>query len=175
MADKYIVLLGNKERKVIAKTVLTVGEHIPGPVTGLESYWPLLKCVKKSAKHGGVGFYDKPLKDMGVATWKAWPVPQDGGEPVLGKSIDENPFGDYTEEGWEAYKKEFAEWAAAKDAEKNKPKPAVTAEKPAAPAVISASKSAGVISGGWRAKIAACLTAEEKKQMVKDTVSFYFG
>lgn len=170
MADKYLILLGDKSHKVIAKTFLT-SEHVE-PVTNLDGYWKIRACVRKPSKAGGVGLFDSGLKKMGIATWKAWPCPAEG-EPVLGKTIDDNPYPEFKDEGWENAMKEYAEYIAAKKEEGEK-KPAVT-EAPAAPAVISASKQSGVISGGWKAKVAAALTAEEKKAMMRDVIAFFFG
>lgn len=154
--SKYLIQFGDANRAP-SKSIAPVLAEMDR-VRTQEDYEALIRFAYRKRANGGLEFWTVKKEHKDVSFFRVWAVPEDWeGAPNVGATIDDNPFGGYTDEEFDAARaaadKAREERKAAKDAaEAAKPVPApVTARvgKPTAAkkstATASKSASKGVV------------------------------
>lgn len=173
--SKYLIQFGDANRAP-SKSIAPVLAEMDR-VRTQEDYEALVRFAYRKRANGGLEFWTVKKEHKDVSFFRVWAVPEDWeGEPNVGATIDDNPFGGYTDEEFDAARaaadkareERKAEKAAAEAAKPvpapvtakvGKGKPTVTASKGSSKGVVvAASKSSGSPATG---KVT--ITQEEKE------------
>ena len=154
--SKYLIQFGDANRAPSKSIAPVLAET--DRVRTQEDYEALIRFAYRKRANGGLEFWTVKKEHKDVSYFRVWAVPEDWeGEPNVGATIDDNPFGGYTDEEFDAARaaadkareERKAEKAAAEAA---KPVPAPVAAKVApAPAKAAASKKGAVVVAASKA------------------------
>lgn len=155
--SKYLIQFGDANRAPSKSIAPVLAET--DRVRTQEDYEALVRFAYRKRANGGLEFWTVKKEHKDVSFFRIWPVPEDweSDVPNTGATIDQNPFGGYTDEEFDAARaaadkareERKAEKAAAEAA---KPVPAPVAAKVAhTPVKAAASKNGAVVVAASKA------------------------
>jgi len=148
--SKYLIQFGDANRAPSKSIAPVLAET--DRVRTQEDYEALIRFAYRKRANGGLEFWTVKKEHKDVSFFRVWAVPEDWeGEPNVGATIDDNPFGGYTDEEFDAARAAADKAREARKAEKAaaeaaKPVPApVEAKVAPAPAKSATASKKGTV------------------------------